>query len=141
MAEQRKVATPVVAREAELRNAADRPQAEVTTTKDDKEWDGQGSRLEAVRTGKVSLEAVQGGLTTVPFAQNDLVNEEDSTGRYIAVTPVGKPKGTDKEPVKLTAPGDPVEGLSDEELRPLLVSGAVRRETKEEAEARKEDSK
>lgn len=136
MADVRKT-NPVAAREDALRaQASEQRPAKVEK---DGEWDGSGSRLQAVREGKVDFEAVAGGLTTVPFAANDLVNEDEQTGRYVAVTPVGKPKGTDKEPVELTAPGDVVEGLSEEELRPLLVSGAVRRETK--AERDEADSK
>jgi hypothetical protein len=144
MAERKAGVVPntAAAREEELRAQAEQQRpAQVGSDDESGEWDGTGSRLQAVREGKVDVEAVQGGLTTVAFADADLAKTEDHTGRYIAVTPVGKPKGTDKEPVKLTAPGDPVEGLSEDEIRPLLISGAVRRETKEEAKDRKDGSK
>jgi hypothetical protein len=88
-----------------------------------KEYDGQGSRLDAVRHGKVDAELVYNGLSTVPLVEQ--VKDENHTGNFVAVSRI--------EGEKLILPGAVVEGLSDEQLRPLISSGAVRRETKEEA--------
>lgn len=91
-------------------------------TKD--EYDGQGNRVHAVRHGEVDAELVQNGLTQYPDVHRE-VKTDEHTGRFIAETTIMAEK-----PI---AEGDVVEGLSDEELHPLVSSGAVRRETKDEA--------
>lgn len=108
---------------------ASQPVAEV---QDDKEWDGQGNRVLAIREGKADAELIQNGLTSFPSVAGEPKTDEH-TGRYISETTFGEP-GEVKEPEgKIFRDGDVVEGLTEEQLRPLIASGAVRRETKDEA--------
>lgn len=130
MAEARK---PVAAREEELRAQYAKTQPEQSADKSDKEeWDGTGNRLVAVRRGDADPELVANGMTQVPNLVRE-VKTDDHTGRFISETTFGKPKGREVEEHVTFHEGDVVEGLSDEELRPLISSGAVRRETKDEA--------
>ena len=126
MAEARKVA-PVVPEQP-------RTQGVEVKGEDKKEWDGEGNRLHAVREGKVDAELVYDGLTQVPVAEQ--VKTDEHTGRYVAVANIettDKPS-EDDGPKRVVIPGgEPVEGLSDEQLKPLIQSGAVRLETKDEA--------
>jgi len=129
MAEAKRVSAPV---------AAPQPTTQGTEVKgEDKrteEWDGQGNRLLAVREGKADAELVYGGLTTVP--QVEQVKTDEHTGRYVAVANLettDKPS-EDNGPKRVVIPqGEVVKDLSDEQLRPLISSGAVRLETKDEA--------
>jgi hypothetical protein len=102
------------------------------------EWDGQGNRLAAVREGKADAELVYGGLTTVP--QVEQVKTDEHTGKYVAVANIettDKPS-EDDGPKRVVIPqGEEVKDLSEEQLRPLIQSGAVRLETKDEAKDKK----
>jgi hypothetical protein len=98
----------------------------------DKEWDGQGDRLRAVRLGHADADLVYNGLTNVPQAEQ--VKTDEHTGRYVAVSTIGRPEEKEPEPLREAfAPGDVVEGFKGEQLRSLISSGAVRLETKDEA--------
>jgi len=126
----------VADREAELRaqQPKNAPVSAPVEKDDDGEYDGTGNRLHAVREGKVDPAFVQGGLTQVLYVDREIAEDkEQHTGRFISETTFGKPKGREVEEHTVFHEGDVVEGLSEEELRPLLTSGAVRRETKDEA--------
>lgn len=98
----------------------------------DEEYDGQGNRMHAVRDGLADPSLVANGLSTSPTLAG-LVKTEENTDRFIAETTFGKPKGREEEDHVTFHVGGVVEGLTKEELAPLLRSGAVRRETKDEA--------
>jgi hypothetical protein len=97
------------------------------------EWDGEGNRLAAIREGKADADLVYDGLTQVPVVEQ--VKSDEHTGRYVAVSNIettDKPT-EDDSPKRVVIPeGEVVEGLSEEQLRPLIQSGAVRLETKDE---------
>lgn len=120
---------------AEVRRVPQAPKVQGSAVEQDKteEYDGQGNRLHAVRLGKVDAELVQNGLTSFPMTGNE-AKTDDHTGRFIAVTPVGLPKGREEQhKPTLFAAGDVVEGMPEDELRTFLTDGVIRRETKDEA--------
>lgn len=120
---------------AEVKRPQTPVQPEPQAKKDEQDWDGQGNRVQAVRQEKVDVKLVANGLTSVPLTDADLTaSDEDSTGRYIAVTQIQT--STEKpEPPKLRTieAGDVVEDLDDAVMQRMIASGAVRRETKDEA--------
>jgi hypothetical protein len=133
MAEQRKAAvvpaTAVSTEPPKGSDVAERSNASL----DDKDYDGQGNRLLAVRHEKVDAELVYNGLTSVPQVEQPKTDEH--TDNWVAVAALELPEDPEFSQPKATTvrPGAKVEGLSDEQLRPLITSGAIRRETKDEA--------
>lgn len=95
-----------------------------------KEWNGEGNRVLAVRHGDASYEHVVNGLAQVPLTQADYDSFADGddtyTGKYIAVARIDGPTG-------LLLPGTTVD-FDEDLLKPLISSGAVRRERKDESE-------
>ena len=127
MAEARKATVPPVDPEPRTQGL------EVKSEDHKDEWDGQGNRLHAIREGKADADLVYGGLTQVPVVEQ--VKTDEHTGRYIAASNIettDKPS-KDDGPKRVVIPeGEVVEGLSEEQLKPLIQSGAVRLETKDE---------
>jgi len=91
------------------------------------EYDGEGNRYAAVRKGDADEELVANGITQIPAQPEP--QTDDHTGKYVAVARL------ETDPV--TMPGAVVEADLDEEtLTGLLVSGAIRRQTKDEVKSK-----
>lgn len=134
MAEGQRVNAPAAAREKVLKEQQpERPIAEPTTESKDGDWDGHGDRLLAVRRGDADVELVANGLTQFPYVERE-VKTDEHTGRFIAEANLDPaPEEEQKPPRRGTAAGEVVEGYSEEQVQKFLTSGAIRRETKDEA--------